>query len=78
MSMKRKWLRAVFLVMLAAASFGGPMNPKDIENLLHIMNETKVEFTIPDESDNGDGNRPLVEIKPVQPAEPHAPGSENG
>jgi hypothetical protein len=61
---KRKWLRAVFLVMLAGASYFG-VNPKDIEYLLHIMNETKVEFTIPDEDATGDGPggyRSLIEI----------------
>jgi hypothetical protein len=59
MSMKRRWLRAIFLLMMAGTSFSGPMNPKDIEDLLHIMNETKVEFTIPDESHKGDGLPPL-------------------
>jgi hypothetical protein len=58
MSMKRKWLRALFMLMMAGSSLFSPMNPKDIEDLLHIMNETKVEFTIPDESDTGDGNPP--------------------
>ena len=53
--MKRKWLRAFLLLMMAGASFVGPMNPKEIEELLHIMNETKVEFTIPDETHKGDG-----------------------
>jgi hypothetical protein len=61
MSVKRKWLRALFLLVLAGVSFAGPMNPKEIEDLLHIMNETKVEVTVPDESDKGDGNRPLIE-----------------
>jgi hypothetical protein len=76
MSVKRKWLRALFLLMLAGVSFGGPMNPKDIEDLLHIMNETKVEFTVPDESDKGDGNRRLIEIGPDPPTETHAPDGE--
>jgi hypothetical protein len=65
-SLKRKWLRALFLLILAGASFGGAMNPKEIEDLLHVMNETKVEFTIPDESDKGDGNQPSVDIGPVE------------
>jgi hypothetical protein len=64
--MKRRWLKAIFLVMLSGASYFG-VNPKDIEYLLHIMNETKVEFTIPDEDDNGDGGpngyRSLIEIE---------------
>jgi hypothetical protein len=59
MSMKRKWLRAVMVLMMGAASFvGARMNPKEIEDILHIMNETKVEFTIPDESNKGDGIPP--------------------
>jgi hypothetical protein len=65
MSLKRNWLRTLFLLMLAGASFGGAMNPKEIEELLHVMNETKVEFTVPDESDKGDGKRPSIEIGPV-------------
>jgi len=52
MSMKRKWLKAIFLVMLASGCYFG-VNPKEIEDLLRIMNETKVEVTIPDEGDNG-------------------------
>lgn len=67
MSIKRKWLRAIFLAMLAVASFGSLMNPKEIEDLLHVMNEAKVEFTIPDEDNNGDGGpdgyRSLIEIR---------------
>ena len=63
MSMKRKWLRAVLLLMIGGASFiGAKMNPKEIEDVLHIMNETKVEFTIPDEDHKGDGNLPQLEI----------------
>jgi len=53
------------------------MNPKEIEDLLHIMNETKVEFTVPDDSDKGDGLPPLPEIDSVQSEEPDAPGAED-
>jgi hypothetical protein len=53
--MKRKWLKALMLLMMAGASFGGPMNPKEIEDLMHVMNETRIEFTLPDEDDKGDG-----------------------
>lgn len=55
------------MMLGGACFFGGIVNPKEIEDLLHIMNETKVEFTIPDENDNGDsgpdGYRSLVEIE---------------
>jgi hypothetical protein len=40
------------------------VNPKEIEDLLHIMNETKIEFVIPEEGDDGDGKR--SRIYPIQ------------
>jgi hypothetical protein len=55
MSVKRKWLRVLMLLMIGGASMvGAKTNPKEIEDILHIMNETKVEFTIPDEDHKGD------------------------
>ncbi len=67
MSMKRKWLRVLMLLMIGGASFvGAKMNPKEIEEVLHIMNETKVEFSMPDEDHKGDGNQPPIEIAPVK------------
>ena len=63
MSMKRKLLRVLMLVMMGgASSVGAKMNPKEIEDILHIMNETKVEFSIPDKENSGDGNLPQMEI----------------
>ena len=53
--MKRKWLKALLMLMIVGSSFVGPMNPKEIEDLLRIMHETRVEFTIPDESHKGEG-----------------------
>ena len=53
--MKRKWLKVLMLLMMAGASFGSPMNPKEIEELMHTMNQTRIEFTLPDEDDKGDG-----------------------
>jgi len=51
------------LVMMAGASFvGARMNPKEIEDVLHIMNETKVEFSVPDNDHCGDGKLPQLEI----------------
>jgi hypothetical protein len=43
------------MLMMAGASFGAPMNPKEIEDLMHVMNETRIEFTIPDENHKGEG-----------------------
>jgi len=54
MSVRRKWLRAIFMVMLAGACFLGAISPKDIENTLNVMNETKIEFSLRDENDSGD------------------------
>jgi len=68
MSLKGKWLSAIFLSMLAFSSFyGGPMNPKDIEDLLHIMNDTKVEFSIPEKDSKGDGNRSQIGVEEQLP-----------
>jgi hypothetical protein len=38
------------------------MNPKEIEDLMYIMNQTRIELTVPDE-DEGDG----VDTTVVQP-----------
>ncbi len=45
--MKRKWLRALFVLLMLGASFGGPMNPKEIEDLMYVMNETRIEIHDP-------------------------------
>jgi len=45
------------MLMMAGASFGGPMNPREIEDLMHIVNETRIEFTIPDENHKGEGGK---------------------
>ena len=55
--MRRKWLKVLMLAMMAGASFGSPMNPKEIEDLMNVMNQTRIEFTVPDEDDNGEGGK---------------------
>ena len=55
--MKRKWLKVLMLAMMAGASFGSPMNPKEIEDLMYVMNQTRIEFTVPDDDDNGEGGK---------------------
>ena len=55
MSTKRKGLKVLMMLMMAGASFSAPMNPKGIEDLMHIMNQTRIEFTIPGEDHKGDG-----------------------
>ena len=74
MSIRRKWLKVIFLIMLGSACFFGAINPKDIENVLNVMNLTNVEFSLPDENDNGDGGpdgyRRLVKMEDAEPENP--------
>ena len=58
--MKRKWLKVLMLVMMAGASFGSPMNPKEIEDLMYVMNQTRIEFTVSDQDDKGDWGKESV------------------
>jgi hypothetical protein len=55
-AIKRKWLKVFALLMMAVASSAGAVNPKEISEMIHIMNEQKIEFSIPDDSDGGDGD----------------------
>ncbi|MGA8873157.1 MAG: hypothetical protein WA434_04930 [Candidatus Acidiferrales bacterium] len=63
MWIKNKCLRAFLMLPLAML----PMHAKDIEEILHVMNEAKAEFTIPDENNKGDGKWPPIEIELPQP-----------
>ena len=56
MRIKRKWLKVFALLMMGVASNFGAVNPKEISEVIHIMNEQKIEFSIPDDSEDGDGN----------------------
>lgn len=60
MSIRRKWLKVVFLLMTAGASLTGPMNPEEIEAQMRIMNDTVIETS--DEDHKGDGNKDPSEI----------------
>ena len=42
--------------MMGVASGFGAVNPKEISEMIHIMNEQKIEFSIPDDSDDNDGD----------------------
>jgi hypothetical protein len=53
---KRKLLKVFALLMMGVASGVGAVNPKEISEMIHIMNEQKIEFSIPDDSDDGDGD----------------------
>jgi hypothetical protein len=46
--------KAAFLTVLGIASFGAPMRPEEIEELLAGMNQAKIAHTLPDETETGD------------------------
>jgi hypothetical protein len=52
--------RALLLGMtLLMGAFGGvPMRPDEIEEIMRSMNQPRVEYTIPDESDKGEPELP--------------------
>jgi hypothetical protein len=53
-SKNRKWLKVFVFLVMGVASGVGAVNPKEISEMIHIMNEQKIEFSIPDDSDDGD------------------------
>jgi hypothetical protein len=57
-SLNRKWLKALAIAMMAIGSFGSPMDPREIEELMRTMNQTRIEFTLPNEDYKGDGEKP--------------------
>ncbi|MGC2829769.1 MAG: hypothetical protein WB994_09030 [Candidatus Acidiferrum sp.] len=58
MSLNRKWLKALVLAMMAIGSFASPMDPKEIEELMRTMNQTRIEFTLPNEDYKGGDKKP--------------------
>ena len=42
MSLRRKWLKVVLLLMMASASLTGAMYPEEMEEQLRIMNDTVI------------------------------------
>jgi hypothetical protein len=67
---KRRWMKALALVMMASASFVGAVDPQEIEDVMEIMNRTQVEFALPAEDDKGDGNWWWLNADSVQRKEP--------
>jgi len=56
MPRKQKWLKVFVLLMMGVASGFAAVNPKELDEMMHTMNEQKAEFSIPDDSNNGDGD----------------------
>ena len=55
MSIKHK-LRTLMLCLplLAGSFFGVPMRPEQVEELMLSLNQPKIAYAIPDDSENGD------------------------
>lgn len=63
MSKLRKILLCLFLGM--ASLQGAPMRAEEIEELMHSMNQPRVELAIPDETEKGDD--PIEELPGGKP-----------
>ena len=58
MSTNRKWLKALMLAMMAVGSFANPVDLKEIEDLIRTMNQTRIEFMLPEEDYKDDDDKP--------------------
>jgi hypothetical protein len=60
MSISRKLSKVLLCLFLGFSSMSGvPMDPKQIEDLLHLMNETKVEVVVPEHNGKDDPELPV-------------------
>jgi len=60
MSISRKLSKVLFCLFLGFSSISGvPMDPKQIEELLHLMNEAKIEVVVPEHKGKDDPELPL-------------------
>ncbi len=56
MSFKHKLRSLLLCIPLLLGALGGmPMRPEEIEELMHSMNQQRIEYVVPLESENGDG-----------------------
>jgi hypothetical protein len=74
---KRKWLKVLVLAMMGMASGFAPVNPKELAEMMHLLNERKIEFSIPDDSDRGDGDRWWKKLNSVETEETRVRGSDD-
>jgi hypothetical protein len=44
----------LYLPLLAGSMSGVPMRPEDMDQILGTMNQERIEYVIPDDSENGD------------------------
>ena len=77
MAIKRKWLKVFALAMMGMASGFAPVNPKELAEMMHLLSERKIEFSIPDDSDGGDGDRWWKKIDPVETEEARVEHNNN-
>ena len=64
MSIKHKLrMLLLYLPLLAGSLSGVPMRPEDTDQIMEALNEEKIEYVIPDDSENGDDT--IKEVKKV-------------
>lgn len=65
MSIQQRLRTLLVCIPLLFGALGGmPMRPEEIEELMHNMNEQKIAYTIPAESEDGDGYLPKPPDEP--------------
>jgi hypothetical protein len=63
-SIKRKLrMLLLYLPLLAGSLSGVPMRPEDTDQIMEALNEERIEYVIPDDSENGDDTN--KEVKKV-------------
>ena len=64
MSIKRKLrMLLLYLSLLAGSLSGVPMRPEDMDQIMEALNQERIEYVIPDDSENGDDT--IKEVKKV-------------
>jgi hypothetical protein len=63
-SIKRKLrMLLLYLPLLAGSLSGVPMRPEDTDQIMEALNEERIEYVVPDDSENGDDT--IKEVKKV-------------
>ena len=64
MSIKLKLrMLLLYLPLLAGSLSGVPMRPEDMDQIMGALNQERIEYVIPDDSENGDDT--IKEVKKV-------------